>query len=347
MYSKILRACLSLTTWHVNGENFVNVADRLTRFTHHWLESLWLNSTSKEKNSQTSLFILSWAAFHKCRGLVASMSADCILLIIGMTFQYSRSTNSDPWSFFNLSDYSNLMVHLVTLPRPSPGWQPKSEGSAGIPHHFFHHFPAQQMSWEHRQKTQTTIPQCLSPSSPWAYFLTIKPRVCFQNLNLMRFAHPSWPYNKPFTRKFLSVVFLSQSRSTSANIKAHKSEIRHKKMKMVPKRLERFPEMTIAIILVSDMKLLLMWSQLPCRLTRRLYHSQRPTPNTSCTPPQAAPQWRHTRFVRSCPPFYLLMACSSVTALFLVQITSPSPSLNCRLFSILQTITSYKPYFTA
>lgn len=116
------------------------------------------------------------------------------------------------------------------------------------------------------------------------------------------------------------MVFLSQSRSTSANIKAHKSEIRHKKMKMVPKRLERFPEMAIAIILVSDMKLLLMWSQLPCRLTRRLYHPQRPTPNTSRTPPQ----WRHTHFVRSCPPFYLLMACSSVTALFLVQITSPS-----------------------
>ena len=102
--------------------------------------SLWLSSTSKEKNSQTSPFILSWAAFHKCRRLVSSMSADCILLLIGMTFQEVQIVI--PEASLTFSDYSNLMVRLITLPRPSPGWQPESEGSAGIPHHFFSPFPS-------------------------------------------------------------------------------------------------------------------------------------------------------------------------------------------------------------
>ena len=38
----------------------------------------------------------------------------------------------------------------------------------------------------------------------------------------MSFAHPSWPQDKPFPSKFLSGFFLSQSTSTSGNVKAHK-----------------------------------------------------------------------------------------------------------------------------
>lgn len=192
----------------MNGENFVNVADRLTRFTHHWLESLWLSSTSKEKNSQTSPFILSWAAFHKCRGLVASMSADCILLTIGMTFQYSRSTNSDPWSFFNLFRLQQLDGSPPYTPQTFPRVTAWIRGFSWHPSSLFSPFPSTaNVLGAQTENSNNHSSVCLSTSSPWAYFLTIKPCVCFQNLNLMRFAHPSWPYDKPFTRKFLSLWF--------------------------------------------------------------------------------------------------------------------------------------------
>lgn len=101
-HSKLLRTCLNLIIWYSNGGNSINAAGRLTRFTHLWLESLWLSSTSKEKNPQSSPSILKLGSLSPMQRTNCFFSLDCILLITGMTFQYPRSTNSDPWSCFNL-----------------------------------------------------------------------------------------------------------------------------------------------------------------------------------------------------------------------------------------------------
>lgn len=189
MCSKILRACLSLITWHVNGENSVNVADRVTRFTPHWLASLWFSSTSKEKIHRLVCHpSWSWA---EDSSLLCLWIAYCLLLV-----RHSHTQKAQigiPEASLTFSDYSNLIVLLITPSRPdlprddSPNWRvllaPFISTFCTISQH-------SKCPGNTERKLLTTIPQCSSPSGPWAHFLTSKSCVCFQNRELNELCAP-------------------------------------------------------------------------------------------------------------------------------------------------------------
>lgn len=208
------------------------------------------------------------------------MSADCILLIIGITFQHWRSTDSDPWSFFNLAWWFTSL-HSRACFSQDDSLNP--EGFAGIPH--LSPFPSMEMSWA---QTESSSNQCLGPYP--RHFLTIKPCVLSKpELNEIC-PPPAGPRTNPSLNS-LSVFSYHKSRSTSANIKAHKSEIRHIKMKMVPKRLERFPEMTIAVIF--GIRCRNSTNVIPAAACRLWHLPSSALPQAHAAPPRAAPQWRH------------------------------------------------------
>lgn len=106
------------------------------------------------------------------------------------------------------------------------------------------------MSRGPRQKILATISRYFSPSIPWAHFLTIKSCVYFQTHEPNELCPPQLAPGWSLHEKIpLYAVFLPQSKRTSENSKAHKTEMRRVKMKTVRKRLERYPEITITSIL--------------------------------------------------------------------------------------------------
>ena len=68
-------------------------------------------------------------------------------------------------------------------------------------------------------------------------------------MSLMSFAHPSWPQDKCFTRKFLSICFSYHKAGTPAKIqRLTKTKMRDIKRKTVWKGLERYPEIIITVL---------------------------------------------------------------------------------------------------
>lgn len=96
MYSKLAKTSLNWITWYANGGNSINASDRLTRFTQHQPESFCNLVQPLFKEKEFSLLV------HSGTRQPSEWMWGNRLLITGMTFQCPRSTNSGPWSDFNL-----------------------------------------------------------------------------------------------------------------------------------------------------------------------------------------------------------------------------------------------------
>lgn len=188
------------------------------------------------------------------------------------------------------------------------------------------------MSQEPGKETSATIPQFLSPSSPWAHFLATKSCVCVQTWAQWALPTPAGPRTQLPLENSSLYGFLTTKQDHQWKLKSSQNRGKAYKNEKVQKRLERYPKITIVII--SGIRCGAPANLIPAALQIHHLPSSSTAPTSHLQAMYYVPSWLHIR-TKTLPSFAHLGSTLLGKCLFIcdvrVQKISPSTLLELKV----------------